>query len=145
MGWVCMALQWRHNERHSVSNHQPLDCLLRRLFRRASKKASKLRVTGLCEEKPPVSGGFPSQKASNAKNVYVWWRHHGQDNSFVTLFMQNKWQAIIWTNDQISHWGLFKPSVNFSINKLKLNGRFTREWWTFIIISGYLKWLSVWF
>ena len=33
----------------SVSNHQRLDYLLNRLFRRRSKKTSKLRVTGLCE------------------------------------------------------------------------------------------------
>ena len=35
-----------HNERDDVSNHQPHDCLLNRLFRRRSKKTSKLRVTG---------------------------------------------------------------------------------------------------
>ena len=39
-------LQWRHNGCDSVSNHQPHDCLLNRLFRRRSKKTSKLRVTG---------------------------------------------------------------------------------------------------
>ena len=32
-----------------LSKHQPRDCLLNRLFRRRSKKTSKLRVTGLCE------------------------------------------------------------------------------------------------
>ena len=42
------SLQWRHNERDGVSYHQPHDCLLKRLFRRKSKKTSKLRVTGLC-------------------------------------------------------------------------------------------------
>ena len=45
------TLQWRHNERHGVSNHQPHDCLLKRLFMsftRRSKKTLKLRVTGLC-------------------------------------------------------------------------------------------------
>ena len=42
------ALRWRHNGRDSVSNHQPHDCLLNRLFKRRSKKTSKLRVTGLC-------------------------------------------------------------------------------------------------
>ena len=31
-------LQWRHNERDRVSNHQPRDCLLNRLFTRRSKK-----------------------------------------------------------------------------------------------------------
>ena len=50
-----------------VSNHQRLGCLLNRLFRRSSKKTSKLRVTGLCEGKPPVTGGFPSQRASKAE------------------------------------------------------------------------------
>ena len=42
------SLRWRHNERNNVSNHQPHDCLLNGLFRRRSKKTSKLRVTGLC-------------------------------------------------------------------------------------------------
>ena len=41
-----------------------------------SKKTSKLRDTGLCKGNSPVTGGFPSQKASNAKNVSIWWRHH---------------------------------------------------------------------
>ena len=45
------VLQWRHNGRDSVSNHQPHDCLLNRLFRRRSKKTSKLRVTGLLRRK----------------------------------------------------------------------------------------------
>ena len=42
------SLQWRHNGHDSVSNHQPYECLLNHLFRRRSKKTSKLRVTGLC-------------------------------------------------------------------------------------------------
>ena len=31
------SLRWRHNEHDSVSNHQPHDCLLNRLFERRSK------------------------------------------------------------------------------------------------------------
>ena len=69
-------LQWRHNERHGVSNHRRLDGLLNRLFRRRSNKTSKLCVTGLCEGNSPVTGEFPSQRASNAENVSIWWRHH---------------------------------------------------------------------
>ena len=34
------SLQWRHNERDGVSNHQGLYCLLNRLFSRKSKKTS---------------------------------------------------------------------------------------------------------
>ena len=70
------TLQWRHNGRDSVSNHQPHHCLLNGLFRRRSKKTSKLRVTGLCAGNSPVTGELPAQMASNAENVSIWWRHH---------------------------------------------------------------------
>ena len=66
------TLQWRHDERYGVSNHQPHDCLLSSLFSRRSKKTSKLRVTGLCEGNSPVTGEFPAQKASNAENVSIY-------------------------------------------------------------------------
>ena len=68
-----VALQWRHNGRDSVSNHLPHQCL----FRRRSKKTSKLRVTGLCAGNSPETGEFPTQMANNAENVSIWWRHHG--------------------------------------------------------------------
>ena len=38
----------RRHKHYGVPNHQPHGCLLNRLFRRRSKKTSKLRVTGLC-------------------------------------------------------------------------------------------------
>ena len=47
------TLRWRHNDHDGVSNHQPHGCLLNRLFRRRSKKTSKLRVTGLCVGNSP--------------------------------------------------------------------------------------------
>ena len=48
--------------------------LLNYLFRRRSKKTSKL--TGLCAGNSPVTREFPTQKASKAENVSIWWRHH---------------------------------------------------------------------
>ena len=72
----CEALRWRHNDHAGVSNHQPHGCLLNRLFRRKSKKTSKLRVTGLCAGNSPGTGEFPAQMASYAENVSIWWRHH---------------------------------------------------------------------
>ena len=59
------ALMWDH------------DCLLNRLFRRRSKKTSKLRVTDLCAGNSPVTDEFPAPMASNAENVCIWWLHHG--------------------------------------------------------------------
>ena len=75
---IWISLQWRHNERDGVSNHQPHDCLLNRLSRRRSKKISKLRVTGLCAGNSPVTGEFPTQMASDTENVSIGWRHHVQ-------------------------------------------------------------------
>ena len=70
-------LRWRHSERDGVSNHQPQDCLLNRLFRRRSGKTSKLCVTGIFAGNSPVTSEVPAQRASNAENVSIWGRHHG--------------------------------------------------------------------
>ena len=64
------SLQWRHNGREGVSNHQPHHCLLNRLFRRRSKKTSKLRVTDPCAGNSPVTGEFLAQVASNAEKCF---------------------------------------------------------------------------
>ena len=56
-----------------------------------SKKISKLRVTGLCEGNLPVTCEFPAQRASNAENVSIWWRHRdGTDDCELSfLWYQN--------------------------------------------------------
>ena len=55
-GYWNETLQWRHNELDGVSNHRGLHCLLNHLFRRRSKKTSKLHVTGLCAQNSPHKG-----------------------------------------------------------------------------------------
>ena len=69
------SLHWRHNRRDGVLNHQPHHCLPNLLFRHR-RKTSKIRVTSLCARTSPVTGEFPAQRASNAENVSIWWRHH---------------------------------------------------------------------
>ena len=59
-----------------VSNHQPHDRLLNRLCRHRSTKSWKLRDSGFYAGNSPVTGEFPAQRASNAENVSIWWRHH---------------------------------------------------------------------
>ena len=60
------TLQWRHNDHDGVSNHQLHGCLLNRLFSRRSKKASKLRVPGLCV------GNSPGPVNSPHKGPVTW-------------------------------------------------------------------------
>ena len=76
---ISVPLQWHHNEHHGVSNYRRLVCSLNRLFRRESKKTSNLRLIGLCGGNPPVTDGFPSQRASNAEYISIWWRQHAYD------------------------------------------------------------------
>ena len=55
--WKCLnfdyTLHWRHNDHNGVSNHQPHCCLLNCLYRRSSKKTSKLCATDLCMGNSP--------------------------------------------------------------------------------------------
>ena len=76
-----LPLEWRHNGRNGISNHQPHDCFLNHLFRCRSKKTSKLSVTCLCAGNSPGTGEFPAQMASNAEYVSIWWRHHALNDS----------------------------------------------------------------
>ena len=47
-----------------------------------SKKASRLRVTGLCAGNSPGTGEFPAQIASNAEFFFsISWRHHVMGSS----------------------------------------------------------------
>ena len=61
------TLRWRHNDSDGVSNHQPHDCLLNHLFRRRSKKTSKLRVTGLCAGNSPGPVNSPHKGPGTRK------------------------------------------------------------------------------
>ena len=70
------SLLWRHNWHNGVSNHQPHDCLLSHLFKRRSKKTSKLRVTGLCVNSPHK--GLVTRKSFPFDDVIIWddYRNH---------------------------------------------------------------------
>ena len=61
------SLHWRHNGHNSVSNHQPHDCLLNRLFRRRSNIIPKLRVTGLCVGNSPGPVNSPHKGPATRK------------------------------------------------------------------------------
>ena len=63
-----------HDGHDGVSNHQPHHCLHNRFFRCRSKRTSKLRISELCAGNSPVTGEFPAQMTSNAKDVSIWWR-----------------------------------------------------------------------
>ena len=105
--WQSYSLQWRHNGRDGVSNHRRLDRLLNRLFRRGSKKTSKLRVIGLYE----VAGEFPAQRASNGKCFHL------MTSSWMTSSSQlgsRKMAAILQTTIHIHLWNVLCILIHIS-------------------------------
>ena len=79
------SLQWCHNERDGVSNHQPYDVHSTVYSgvdqRKHQSSASLAFVWGI--HRWPVNS---PQKASNAKNISIWWRH---PVSYPTTFLWN--------------------------------------------------------
>ena len=84
------TLEWHHNERDGVSYYRRPDRLLNRVFMYRLTKTAKLRVPGLFEGSPPVTGAqcahceFPSQRANNSENISIWLRHQdlGKVNNY---------------------------------------------------------------
>ena len=90
------TLQWRHNESDGVSNHQPHDSLLNRVFKAQIKQTSMIRITDLCEWNSPVTCEFPAQRVSNAENVSIGLRHHE--------LLQYQWRNHEWYWANESPW-----------------------------------------
>ena len=67
LGVLQATLQWHHNERDGVSNHQPHGFLLNRLFKRRSEETSKLLVTGLYAGNSLLTVEFPAQRPITRK------------------------------------------------------------------------------
>ena len=120
-------LRRRHNGRDSVSNHQHHDCLLDRLFRRRSKKTSKLRVIGLCAGNSLGTGEFPAQRASNAENFSIWWR---------LMTWADRTHTFEWTRGS---WAAFQYEDRLSRHMISMT-KITRPWDHLIFIMGILYW-----
>ena len=82
-----LALLWHHNGHDGISNHWHLDCLLKRLFRADQRKQQS--ALSLAFVYSLVTGEFPAQRASNAKNVSIWWHHHGVVANFPMMTSSN--------------------------------------------------------
>ena len=110
------TLQWRHNKRDGVSNHRRLDCLHSLLFRRRSKKASKLRITGLCEGNSPHKGPV-TRKMFPFGDVIM---RVGQSNG-------HRWIPLTKVSNS-ELWYFFSVSLNKSLYKQSSGRCFGTQW-----------------
>ena len=95
--------------RHNGCHQKPRECLFNHSFRRRSKKTYNLRVTGLCV------GNSPHKKASNAENVFIWWRQHDIGVCILVCFLRSislKHLALVThlcNNELVHRWVMFNP------------------------------------
>ena len=106
------TLLWRHNGRDCVSNHQPHDCFLNRLFSSRSKKTSKLRVTGLC------AGNSPGTRQ---RILLILLYHHSTYCSNSVTGLIAKMAEQFFRSQPISSWVFVLPLIN--ILRPRQNGR----------------------
>ena len=60
----------------TVTKMEQLNCLFNTLFSLATKKTSKfVLLLAFCKGTPPLTGGFPSQRASDAESLSMSWCH----------------------------------------------------------------------
>ena len=72
-----VPLQWRHNERHLASQITGVSIVCSSVGWGADqRKHQNYASLAVCVGNSPVTGEFPAQRASNAENVSIWWRHH---------------------------------------------------------------------
>ena len=63
------TLQWRHNEHNNVS-------IVCSTFGSGADQRKLQRSASLAFCAGNLTSEFPTQKANNTENVYIWWRHH---------------------------------------------------------------------
>ena len=116
---VC-ALQSRHNRHDGLANHRRLDCVLNRLFRRRSKKTSKLRVTGLCEGNSPVSGEYP-HKGPVTRKIFPFDDAIMISNNHI-IGTPVVWYLVVvasFAYNRLQQWNSKRDRLYISINTLK--------------------------
>ena len=113
------------HEHHGILNHQQLNCLLNGLFMLSTKKTSQLCILAFCEGNPPATGGFHSQRTSNATSIFLRsWSYSDLSIArgphiclalWVTGHCQATWCDIYTVNLQVKIGNFFKEIIKNQI------------------------------
>ena len=90
------SLQWRHDDHDGVSKW-PASRVFAQAFIQAQIKENikAMRHWPLLGKFTGDRCEFPAQMASNAENVYIWWRHHVLSRSTILFLLYN----VSWKSD----------------------------------------------
>ena len=106
---------------YSIQNHQLLDFLFTTLYQFTQRKHQSSALLAFCAGNPPVTSSIPTQRASNAGSVSMWWHHHRINAKIMNNFRNCKllkWMPRIHTaNSKLSNY--FKHQVKIWSNDQK--------------------------
>ena len=74
-------------EHPDISNQWQIFYLLNSFFQTNNREHQMSTLLALCEGYPPVTVGFPSQRASNVERFSMSWRHH--EMIYISAGMRN--------------------------------------------------------
>ena len=95
------------------------------------RKQQSSRPLAFCEGNSPVTGGFPSQRTSNAENVSIWWRLHDADSLGAVCPGPTgtvSTSSVIWARIRSTSFDRFSSNLALSRNKDHSN----RANWSFL-------------
>ena len=127
----------RHHIRVIVSQ---LDCLFNSLFWLTWKKTWKPVLLVLCEGKPLVTGGFPSQRASNAESISISSHHHEWPE--LQCRSDKNWTGMISLPVLVTYFGHWaENSVPWAENFSRV---ILNSGWELVCIANFFVWINHW-
>ena len=103
----------------------------------ADQRKQQFCVADLCEGNSPVTAEFPTQRASNGENVFIWWRHHGQllvtkwyskhfAISLIELTYTSNQPTNTWNVYKLCIWKCYKNwnKIFFSLKKISIHRKY---------------------
>ena len=93
---------------------------------------SSFLIIALCSHYTDVtSASFPTQRASNAENVYIWWRHHDE-----TILVHTGCKIVVW--DIVTPLNRLISQIHNAPEKYATMHHFVTKMCTFLLQSGAL-------
>ena len=120
---LVMSSEWRHNERHGVSNHRRLDCLLNRLFRCRSKKHQSSASLAFVRGSLQWSVNFP-HKGPVTRKMFQF-----DDVIMITATKLNADKHVL-----VLYYEIFKLYVQFQLREIIQTANIFLSTWQWLIL-----------
>ena len=98
------------------------------------------QLLAFCERKPQVTGGFPTQRASNAENVSIYWHHQCFIGMRQYQITQMPYVVLYAAKEK---WSIVKGMSNCIENRNENTSICNVLFWYLCLMVGLDKWIQV--